>query len=61
MKSIYTLLAIALPLLCGCNLDSAFADSYPSPKIVYGEDLKPCVADSENMVAYSHYEEGKLS
>jgi hypothetical protein len=33
---------------------------YDPPKIVYGEDIKPCVADAENMVAYSHYEEGRL-
>jgi hypothetical protein len=34
---------------------------YDPPKIVYGEDLeRPCVADAENMVAYSHYEEGRL-
>jgi hypothetical protein len=33
---------------------------YDPPKIVYGEDIKPCVADAENMVAYSQYEEGRL-
>jgi hypothetical protein len=61
MKSLYIPFAfIAISGLTGCNLDSAFADSYEAPKIVYGMDIEPCVASSENMVAYSHYEEGRL-
>jgi hypothetical protein len=61
MKSIYIPFAfIAIAGLTGCNLDKAFADSYEAPKIVYGMDIEPCVASAENMVAYSHYEEGRL-
>jgi hypothetical protein len=61
MKSLYIPFAfIAIAGLTGCNLDKAFADSYEAPKIVYGMDIEPCVASSENMVAYSHYEEGRL-
>jgi hypothetical protein len=62
MKSLYIPFAfIAIAGLTGCNLDKAFADSYEAPRIVYGMDIdRPCVADAENMVAYSHYEEGRL-
>jgi hypothetical protein len=61
MKSLYIPFAfIAIAGLTGCNLDKAFADSYEAPKILYGMDIEPCVASSENMVAYSHYEEGRL-
>jgi hypothetical protein len=61
MKSLYIPFAfIAIAGLAGCNLDKAFADSYEAPRIVYGMDIEPCVASSENMVAYSHYEEGRL-
>jgi hypothetical protein len=62
MKSIYIPFTfIAIAGLTGCNLDKAFADSYEAPKIVYGMDIdRPCVSDAENMVAYSHYEEGRL-
>jgi hypothetical protein len=59
MKSLYTLLAFIF--FAGVTMIEVEGYEYDPPKIVYGEDLnRPCVADSENMVAYSHYEEGRL-
>jgi hypothetical protein len=59
MKSLYTLLAFIF--FAGVTMIEVEGYEYDPPKIVYGEDLdRTCVADSENMVAYSHYEEGKL-
>ncbi len=59
MKSLYTLLAFIF--FAGVTMIEVEGYEYDPPKIVYGEDLeRPFVADSENMVAYSHYEEGKL-
>lgn len=58
MKSLYTLLAFIF--FSVVTMIEVEGYEYDPPKIVYGEDIKPCVADAENMVAYSHYEEGRL-
>jgi hypothetical protein len=59
MKTLYTFLAFIF--FAAVTMIEVEGYEYDPPKIVYGEDLvKTCVADSENMVAYSHYEEGRL-